>query len=127
MATCLHFRLQSGPHSLPLSRVYRIAAFASLTGDPDEYFAGWLRFYGRLVPVFDLNRVVCEVSTPEEIGSRIMLVEAPPGASVPCIGLLAPAVTQTVDSAAPGTIALDLDLYMQMLSNFIPAIPESAS
>jgi len=126
LTTCLHFRLQTGAYTLPLSRVYRVAAFAVLTGAPDEYFAGWLPFYGRMMPVFDLNRVVCEVSTPEDFGSRIMLVEAPPGAPVPCIGLLAPAVTQTVDSATPDTTPLDLDLYLQMLSNFIPPVLESA-
>ncbi len=127
MATCLQFRLQSGPHSIPLARVYRIAGFGALTGEPEEYFAGWLRFYGRMVPVFDLNRVVCEASTPEEFGSRIMLVEAPPGAPVPYLGLLAPAVTETVTANSPGTTPFDLDLYLQMLSNFIPAVPESAA
>ena len=127
MATCLQFRLQSGPHSIPLGRVYRVAAFAALTGEPEEYFAGWLRFYGRMVPVFDLNRVICEVSTPEEFGSRIMLVEAPPSSPVPYLGLLAPAVTETVTANSPGTTPIDLDLYLQMLSNFIPAVPESAA
>lgn len=88
---------------------------------------GWLRIYGRPVPVFDLNRVVCETSTPEEFGSRIMLVEAPPGAPVPYIGLLAPSVTDTVAVKAPGITPFDLNLYLQMLANFIPAVPENAS
>ena len=126
MATCLQFRLQTGPHSVPLRRVYRVAAFGALAGAPEEYFAGWLRFYGHMVPVFDLNRVVCEASTPEEFGSRIMLVEAPPGATVPYIGLLAAAVTETVAANSPGTTPLDLDLYVQMLANLIPAVPEGA-
>ncbi len=126
MATCLQFRLRSGPHSIPLGRVYRVAPFGALTGKAEEYFAGWLRFYGHLVPVFDLNRVVCEASTPEEFGSRIMLVEAPPGATVPYIGLLAEAVTETVAANSPGTTPFDLDLYLQMLANFIPAVPEGA-
>ena len=126
MATCLQFRLQIGLHSIPLGRVYRVAAFGALTGRPDEYFAGWLRFYGHLVPVFDLNRVVCEASTPEEYGSRIMLIEAPPGATVPYIGLLAAAVTETVAANSPGTTPFDLDLYLQMLANLIPAVPEGA-
>ena len=127
MASHLRFQLQSGPHAVPLERVHRVAAFASLTGEPDEYFAGWLRFDGRLVPVFDLNRVVCESSTPEEFGSRIMLVEAPVNARAPYIGLLAPVVTDTVAGDDPGTAKLDLDLYLQMLANFIPAVPENAS
>jgi hypothetical protein len=104
-----------------------VAAFASLTGEPDEYFAGWLRYCGRMVPVFDLNRVICEASTPEEFGSRIMLIEGPAEARVPYIGLLAPAVTDTVAGDDPETAKLDLGLYLQMLVNFIPAAPESAS
>ena len=127
MPSCLQFRLESGPHSLPLSRVYRVAAFAALTGEPDEYFAGWLWFYGRPVPVFDLNRVVCEAATPEEFGSRIMLVEAPPRSAVPYLGLLAPSVTETVTAIHSGTTPFDLDLYLQMLANFIPAVPDHVS
>jgi chemotaxis signal transduction protein len=126
MATYLQFRLQSGPCAVPLSRVYRVAAFAELTGQPDEYFMGWLRCHDRVVPVFDLNRVVCEVSTPEELGSRIILVEAPPGAGVACAGLLAPAVTGTTDSQSSGATLMDLDLYLQMLANFIPPVPDRA-
>lgn len=126
MAACLQFRLQSGPHSIPLGRVHRVAGFGELTGEPEEYFAGWLRFYGRLVPVFDLNRVVCDASTAERFGSRIMLIEAPPGANVAYIGLLAEAVTETVAANSPGTTPFDLDVYLQMLANFIPAVPEGA-
>ena len=127
MPTSLQFRLQTGPHSIPLDRVYRVAPFGALRGEPEEYFAGWLRFYGHMVPVFDLNRVICEASTPEEFGSRIMLVEAPPGATVPYLGLLAPAVTETVAADNPGTTRFDLDLYLQMLANFVPAVPEGGS
>jgi hypothetical protein len=123
LPTNLRFRLQSGPHAVPLKRVYRIAAFASLAGEPEEYFLGWLRFYGKWAPVFDLNRVICEAPTPEEFGSRIMLVDAAPDAPVPYIGLLAPGVTDTASPDDPGVTRLDLDLYLQMLSNFIPALP----
>jgi chemotaxis signal transduction protein len=119
----LRLRLQSGPHAVPLTRVYRVAGFAALTGEPDEYFVGWLRFYGRQTPVFDLNRVICETPTPEEYGSRIIVVEAGPGAPVPYIGLLAPGVTDTAAADDKDTTPLDLDLYLQMLSNFIPAPP----
>ena len=122
----LRFRLQNGPYMIPLARVYRVAAFASLTGEPEEYFMGWLNFCGCQVPVFDLNCVLCETPTPEEFGSRIMLVNASPDTGVSYIGLLAPAVTDTVAADDPGTIKFDLDLYLQMLSNFIPAVPEHA-
>src|SRR5579863_4650511 len=95
MAMNLRFRLQSGAHAIPLERVYRIAGFASLSGVPDEFFLGWLKFRGGQVPVFDLNRVVCDAATPEEFGSRIILVETRENESVPCVGLLAAGVTDT--------------------------------
>jgi chemotaxis signal transduction protein len=123
MPTNLRFRLQSGPHSLPLRRIYRVAGFASLAGVPDEYFMGWLTFHGRLAPVFDLNRVVCEAPTPEEFGSRIILVETGPEAPMPYVGLLAAGVTETCAADDPGVTPLDLDLYLQMLANFVPAPP----
>lgn len=123
MATNLRFRLQSGPHGVPLRRIYRVAGFAALTGEPEEYFRGWLQFYGKQTPVFDLNQVICETPTPEEYGSRIMLVDAPAGSAVPYVGLLAPGVTDTVAADEKEVTALDLDLYLQMLSTFIPAPP----
>jgi chemotaxis signal transduction protein len=120
----LRFRLQDGSYAVPLKRVYRVAAFASLAGEPEDYFVGWLRFQGKWTPVFDLNQVVCESPTPEEIGSRIMLVEAEPGAPVPHIGLLAAGVTDTAAANEEGVTPLDLDLYLQMLSTFIPPFPQ---
>jgi len=124
MATSLRFRLQSGPHALPLGRIHRVAAFASLAGEPEEYFMGWLMFHGRQTPVFDLNRVVCETPTPEEFGTRIILVDAGPDAPVPYVGLLAAGATDTCAADDPGVTPLDVDLYLEMLSNFIPAPPE---
>jgi chemotaxis signal transduction protein len=123
LATNLRLSLQSGPYAAPLGRVYRIAAFALLAGEPEEYFLGWLRFYGKQMPVFDLNKVICETPTPEEYGSRIIVVDAPPGSPVSHVGLLAPGITDTVAADEPGVTPLDLDLYLQMLSTFIPAPP----
>ena len=123
MAMNLRFRLQSGAHAIPLERVYRIAGFASLSGVPDEYFLGWLKFRGGQVPVFDLNRVVCDAATPEEFGSRIILVETRENESVPCVGLLAAGVTDTCATEDADVQLLDLDLYLQMLSNFVPSPP----
>ena len=125
MATKLRFRLENGVHAIPLSRVHRVAGFASLAGAPDEYFLGWLRFHGKPVPVFDLNRVVCDASTPEEFGSRIILVESGENADVPLVGLLAAGVTDTCAGDDAGVQALNLDMYLQMLSNFIPSSPPS--
>jgi chemotaxis signal transduction protein len=123
MATNLRFRLHSGPHALPLRRVYRVAGFASLAGKPDEYFMGWLTFHGRQTPVFDLNRVVCETPTAEEFGSRIILVEAGPDSPVPYFGLLAAGVTDTCGADDPDVTPLDIDLYLQMLSSLVPVPP----
>jgi chemotaxis signal transduction protein len=126
MPTSLRFRLQSGLHALPLRRIYRVAAFASLAGEPEEYFLGWLMFHGRQAPVFDLNRVVCDTPTAEEFGTRIILVDAGPDAPVPYVGLLAASATDTCSADDPGVTPLDVDLYLEMLSNFIPAPPEPA-
>jgi hypothetical protein len=104
--------------------VYRVAAFASLVGEPEEYFLGWLCFFGKWTPVFDLNQVICESPTPEDLGSRVVLVEAPPGSATPYIGLLAPGMTDTAAPDEPGVTTLDLDLYLQMLSTFIPPLPQ---
>jgi chemotaxis signal transduction protein len=108
---------------MPLGRVFRIAAYASLSGQPDEYFRGWLKFHGQLAPVFDLNQVVCESPTPEAYGSRILLVQTAPQSPVPYVGLLAPGVTDTTSGDDPEVAPLDLDLYLQMLSTMIPETP----
>lgn len=127
MPTNLRIRLESGPCGLPLRRVHSVAGFASLSGEPDEYFRGWLRFHGRWAPVFDLNRVVCETPTAEYYGSRIILVDAAADAPVTHIGLLAPGVTDTVAANEAGVPQLDLDLYLQMVVNFIPPAPAQPS
>jgi chemotaxis signal transduction protein len=123
MALHLRFQLQSGTHSVPLKSVHRVAGFAALEGEPEDYFLGWLRFHGKLMPVFDLNRVVCEAPTPETFGSRIMVLEAGPDAPAPYIGLLAAGVTDTISANDPGVKSLDLTGYLAMLNALIPAPP----
>jgi chemotaxis signal transduction protein len=127
MAMNLRFRLQSGVHAIPLQRVFRVAGFASLSGEPDEYFLGWLKYRGTNVPVFDLNRVVCDASTAEEFGSRIILVEMGENEIVPYVGLLAAGVTDTCAADDGGIQPLNLDLYLKMLLNFIPSPPAQPS
>ena len=100
-----------------------MAGFAALEGEPQDYFLGWLRFHGKLTPVFDLNRVVCEARTPETFGSRIMVLEAGPNAPVPYIGLLAAGVTDTISVNDPGVKPLDLTGYLVMLYSLIPDLP----
>jgi hypothetical protein len=100
-----------------------VAGFAALAGQPDEYFLGWLTFQGKLAPVFDLNRVVCDAATPEQFGSRIILVDAGPDSTVLFVGLLANGATDTCRADEPGVTPLDVDLYLQMLANFIPSLP----
>lgn len=123
MALHLRFRLQSGTHAVPLRSVHRVEGFAALDGEPQDYFLGWMRLHGRLAPVFDLNRIVCETPTPETFGSRIILLEAGPDAPVPFIGLLAAGVTDTISADDPGVKPLDLAGYLPMLYMLIPAPP----
>ena len=133
----LGLRLQTGLHSIPLERVDHLAGYATLTGQADDYFLGWLTFHGREVPVFDLNRVVCEAPTPEQFGSRIILVRTAGGADGRQIGLLAGGVTDTLSASSPGSIAdaaaaeeaqaLDLDMYLPMLAMLIPPAPEASA
>lgn len=100
---------------LPLHRVRQLAGYATLEGEPDEYFLGWLTLHGDKVPVFDLNRVVCDEPAPVQVGTRIIVVETPKAGR---IGLLAAGVTDTVEPDAAE--ALNLDLYLPMLCSMIP-------
>ncbi|WP_089409023.1 hypothetical protein [Granulicella rosea] len=115
----LRLKLDSGVCSIPLHRVHHLAGFATLTGEPDDYFLGWLRFHGERAPVFDLNRVVCDAPTAESFGSRIILLEAAAGAATRYIGLLAAGVTDT----AADLPELELDDYLPMLYTLIPEPP----
>ena len=74
----LRFALSSGVWSIPLHRLHHLAGYATLAGEPEDYFRGWLTMRGEQVPVFDLNLVVCDQPTPEHFGSRIMVVNAAP-------------------------------------------------
>ena len=129
----LRLRLHTGLCSIPLSRVYRVTGYATLTGQPDDYFLGWLLFQGEQVPVFDLNRVVCDQPTPEHFGSRIVLCSTSVNAPTPWIGLLAAGLTDTVSSTTPAVPdepaveQLDIDAYLPMLYPLIPATPSEAA
>jgi chemotaxis signal transduction protein len=119
----LRFDLASGPASIPLSRLHHLAGYATLTGEPEDYFLGWLTLRGEWVPVFDLNRVVCDQATPIHFGSRIMVVAAGPESPTPYIGLLAAGVTDTVSSASASVEPQNLDGYLPMLYSMIPSSP----
>jgi chemotaxis signal transduction protein len=123
MATNLLLKLATGDHRIPLAQVHAVAGYATLRGEASDYFAGWLTFHGRDVPVFDLNQVVCEKPTAETFGSRIILVPAADASEFQWIGLLASGVTDTVGTDAPGVVAFDLDLYLPMLMTLIPERP----
>ena len=116
----LRLRLASGPCSFPLERVHHLAGYAALRGEAEEYFAGWLTFHGEQVPVFDLNRVVCDVATPEHFGSRILILSVPESAGVKFVGLLAAEVTDTVRADDASVPPLDVDSYLPMLYTLIP-------
>jgi chemotaxis signal transduction protein len=116
----LRILLASGLCSIPLHRVHHLAPCAALTGEPDDYFRGWLDFRGHLTPVFDLNRMVCDQPTLPLFSSRIIVLQTPAGSSTPYLGLFAPGITDTIAPNDPAAEPLDLDLYLPMLYNLIP-------
>ena len=120
----LRFALSSGAWSIPLHRLHHLAGYATLTGNPEDYFLGWLAMREQRVPVFDLNLVVCDQPTPEQFGSRIMVLKAEAGSPAPYIGLLAAEVTDTVLQSALSIEPFDLDSYLPMLYTLVPPIPE---
>jgi chemotaxis signal transduction protein len=126
MALQLSFRLKSGHHAMPLARAYSIVGYAALTGESDDYFLGWLRFHGEWVPVFDLNRVVCEEPTAETFGTRIILALAGDLSPVRLMGLLAAGVTDTVAAGDTSAVPLNLEDYLPMLVNMVPDVPAVA-
>jgi hypothetical protein len=119
----LRILLASGPCSIPLDRVHHLAAYATLSGEPDDYFRGWLNFRGHPTPVFDLNRIVCDQPTLPLFSSRIIVLQTPAGTSTPYIGLLAPGITDTVAPGDPAAQPLNLDSYLPMLYTLIPDLP----
>jgi len=121
----LRLRLDDGLHSIPLYRIHQLAGYATLSGEPEDYFLGWLTLHGAPVPVFDLNRVVCDQPTPENFSSRIVVLEAP-DSPTRYVGLLATGVTDTVASGEPEVEPLHLDLYLPMLYTLIPPLPTIA-
>jgi chemotaxis signal transduction protein len=123
----LRFALSSGKWSIPLHRLDHLAGYATLTGEPEDYFLGWLLMRGEQVPVFDLNLVVCDQPTPQHFGSRIMVLNAAPGSPTSHIGLLAAGVTDTVSPGEEPVEMLDLDSYLPMLYTLIPAEPSPSA
>jgi len=130
----LRVELAGGLFSIPLQRVHHLSAYATLTPGPDpdpsgesgDYFLGWLMLRGDWVPVFDLNRIVCDRPTPEHFGSRIIVLPTGiqpggrPAAPTPYIGLLAPGVTDTLSPEQSNAVqALNLDSYLPMLYTMI--------
>lgn len=123
----LRFRLDSGLFSLPLERIHHLAGYAALSGTAEDYFLGWLLLHGEYVPVFDLNRVVCDTSAHETFGTRIMVVEGAAGAGGRYLGLLAEDVTDTVHPEDKDVTPLPLDAYLQMLYPLVPLRPGDAA
>jgi chemotaxis signal transduction protein len=123
----LRVQLHSGVCSLPLHRVHRLVGYATLTGQPDDYFLGWLTFHGQQVPVFDLNRIVCDQPTAETFGTRIILVETSEKAPTPILGLLAEGVTDTLSPETTFAESIDLDSFLPMLYTLTPEVPAAAA
>lgn len=119
----LRFALSSGVWSIALDRLHHLAAYATLTGEPEDYFLGWLAMSGEQVPVFDLNLVVCDQPTPEHFGSRIMVLKAGPESPTDYIGLLAAGVTDTIAADTAFVEPLDPESYLAMLYTLVPPPP----
>jgi len=120
----LRLTLDSGTFSIPLERIHHLAGYATLSGEPDDYFLGWLDFRGQPVPVFDLNRIVCDRASLPLMGTRILILDTAASAPVPFLGLLAGGVTDTVAPGDPGAPPLELDGFLPMLYTLIPEPPE---
>jgi chemotaxis signal transduction protein len=123
----LRFALASGAWSIALNRLHHVAGYAALSGEPEDYFLGWLAMRGEQAPVFDLNLVVCDQPTPQHFGSRIMVLKAGRDASTPYIGLLAAGVTDTIMPGPAAVERFDLDSYLPMLYTLIPPVPAGPS
>lgn len=108
----LRIRLGSDWYSIALDRIHQVVGYAALAGVPEEYFLGWLTLHGEQVPVFDLTRMVCEEATPEQFGSRIVVVAAGKESATRYVGLLAAGVTDTVATGEVEPLALDMYLAM---------------
>ena len=130
----LRVELAGGLFSIPLQRVHHLSAYATLTPGPDpdpsgesgDYFLGWLMLRGDWVPVFDLNRIVCDRPTLEHFGSRIIVLQTGAGAATPYIGL-AGGVTDTLSPDESKAVpALNLDSYLPMLYTMIRPGPADA-
>jgi len=123
----LRFQLASGACSVPLNRLHHLAGYATLTGEPDDYFLGWLSMRGELVPVFDLNRVVCDRATPQNFGARIMILQTSSESPTRYIGLLAAGITDTIETGSESVEPFDPDSYLPMLYNLTPMVPSGPS
>ena len=124
-ALALRFELTFGACSVPLERLHHLAGYATLTGEPEDYFLGWLCMRGELVPVFDLNRVICDEPTPMHFGSRIMVLKASAKSPTRYIGLLASGITDTTEIGDESVERFDPDSYLPMLYPLIPPTPEA--
>jgi chemotaxis signal transduction protein len=120
----LRLMLGSVLYAIPLARVHQLAGYATLAGEPEEYFLGWLTLHGEKIPVFDLSRVVCDEPAPEQFGTRIIVVRAGKDSPVRLVGLLAAGVTDTVPAGE--VEGLNLEMYLPMLYAMIPAVPAEA-
>jgi chemotaxis signal transduction protein len=116
----LRLRLASGPCCIPLDRVQHVTGYATLSGPADDYFLGWLMFHGQQVPVFDLDRVVCDQATPQEFGTRIILIGEVGSMPIRYVGLLAAGVTDTIADGTQDAPTLDLESYLPMIYAMIP-------
>ena len=85
----LLFALGGDYYRVELSRLKGVIAWAELKPSETRGILGWLNLRGELVPVIDLNELVCGTPTPRLLGSRILLLECASRGRTRTVGALA--------------------------------------
>ena len=98
----LIFQIGNHPYALPAREVERVVPFVPLKPVPyaPDYLPGLLHYRRAPIPVIDLSVLLENGPTQPALSSRILLIRFPGGDQSPSpdfVGLLAPAVVETLD------------------------------
>lgn len=119
--TVLQLKMPAGEYHLELQSIFRVAGVATLEGDADGSFMGWLCYQGEFLAVFDLSQLLDSGPSTLCFGSRILLVNAHPGSKTRHVGLLVEEVTDTMPLTAADGAPLNLTSILPMLQYLEPA------
>ncbi|MGB5064593.1 MAG: chemotaxis protein CheW [Candidatus Competibacter sp.] len=95
----LLFAAGADRYALSAGEIVEVLPLVALKRVPSAppYLVGLLNYYGVLVPVVDLNRLIGETPCRERLSSRILLTRHPlPDGRVELLGLLVEQATETV-------------------------------